>query len=300
MPGLMMGAIRRRGTPPDVGGGGGPATADATPLTSLQTRSELQEIQASQAGGSGTTSIGVNGTPNGTNIVERSSSVGLPAPLASLPAGYTTLEFRTSDADHTSGYVRIQGVGPSNLTIDGSNTYWFFEMIGIPNGFPLMDSGGWMTLNSYFGPNYSGTSHFPFQMLNIGGQNQFVQMDPNVDIWRMPATPGWHKIARRAKLSTTSSGWIEVYHSKFGDPMTLQTLRTAGTSGGTLVNSNTRLNTVTIGSGHAQGLNNFRSSFYREWPQTNFSGMVSIYKAKTRVFNDSVVGGDVLKVDPEF
>jgi hypothetical protein len=296
----MAAGHRRAAAPTGGGGGGGSATADATPLTSLQTRAELQEIQASQAGGTGTTSIGTGGTPNGTNIVERSSSVGLPSPLASLPDGYTTLEFRTSDADHVSGYVRIQGVGPSNLTIDGSNTYWFFEMIGIPNGFPLMDSGGWMTLNSYFGPDYRGTSHFPFQMQNIGGQNQFVQMDPNVDIWRMPATPGWHKIARRAKLSTTSSGWIEVYYSKFGEPMTLQTLRTAGTSGGTLVNSNTRLNTVTIGSGHAQGLNNFRSSFYREWPQANFSGMVSIYKCKSRVFNDSVVGGDVLKVDPEF
>lgn len=276
----------------------GATTTQATPLFDGSTRSAWTSVQVSTPSAAQTTTTP---GPNGTDIIQMASD-----PMGIVPG--PVLKFHNVDADHNGDRVRVQALKTNMVEIDGSKTYWMRRIIGIPNGFPLIDPKADVLLGSHFGTPFSGTSALPLAMSNKGGANKIVfgrTASWNTSIWETPATPGtYHKIAVRirtinyTKFPSNGVGWLELYYAPWGQPMQLMSGLRVADSGGTVVNNGTRLNCQTVLDGHNAGLNDFRINFYRYWPQSNFVGGVDLYHYKSAIYDDAAVAG-VAAVDPE-
>jgi hypothetical protein len=113
-----------------------------------------------------------------------------------------------------------------------------------------------------------------------------------------PGDAGWHKLILRLKMSTSSTGFLEVYYGRWGQPLVQQQLVVAD-SGGTLANGGLRLNMTTIGSQQANAANTMRVAQYRYYPMSSFTGKLThIYYYKPAIFDDADVSS-VNDVDPE-
>jgi hypothetical protein len=279
----------------DGGGGEGPTGGGGTgvALFTGYHRSDWTELQRSSAGA---TATGGLPSANGTDVVEHAND-----PLGILPSGIPVLEMRLAEADHftgSGGLVRVQARRANLIQIDGSKSYWFVDVVGVPASFPVLDSGWFCSINSYFGEPYAGTSAFPLMLNNVGGQNYIAQMNHQMSyIWRTPATPGYHVVVKRFRPTTDPSGWIEMYYAHWGSPLAAQALRVPD-SGGSLSLSNTRLTTTTIRPGQADGPNDIRIGQYRHWPQSRFpaNGIQSIMHTLVGLYD--VADNDLADIDP--
>jgi hypothetical protein len=270
-----------------------------TPIFDGTRLSSWSLIQVSNPNDGGRLESSVHPAPGGTDVVERATD-----PLGIVPG--PVLDMINNDVDHVGDRVRAQVVGPTNIQIDGTKTYWLRRVVGVPPDYPLVagppnDSYRDVAIGSYFGPPFAGTSTLPSFIRNWQGKNHFCigkTASWNVPIWHVPATPGWHKLIYRVRTATTSSGFLEIYYAPWGQPLQIQQLVVADT-GGTLVNGGTRLNMVTVGSPQNQGLQNMRCGQYRYYPQASFAGKLThVYHYKSAVFDDADVTS-AADVDPE-
>jgi hypothetical protein len=289
------------------------STTKATPIFDGSTRAAWDLRQASIPGASsnGTATLSTGGTANGTNIVEYNND-----PLGVLPAGMKTLQYHQNEADGNTaaGYIRLQAVSPPVVQIDGSKTYWMRRCIAFPNNYPVVASGGFYSLGSYFGEPYQGTSAMPMSLVNKNG-TEYLIFSPNAYdvVWQTPLVRGtYHKIVMRVKTvnytkyPNAGPGWLEVYYAPWGQALKLQTLVGTGGTAATgsttypkrLVNNNTRLEFQSVKDGHNSGVNTFRIGAYRTFPQANFSGFNDTYHAQSAIFDDAAVSGPSA-VDPE-
>jgi hypothetical protein len=273
-------------TPASQGGGG---SGTVVPMFDGTRLSAWSQIQVSNPP---TLESSNHPAPGGTDVVERATD-----PLGVVPG--PVIDLINNEVDHVGDRVRAQAVSGSIIQLNG--TYWFRRIVGIPSDYPLVEANRDVNIGTYFGPPYSGTSTLPNFLRNWNGANHFAigrTSQWNTPIWHTPATPGWHKLILRLKMSTSSTGFLEVYYGRWGQPLVQQQLVVAD-SGGTLANGGLRLNMTTIGSQQANAANTMRVAQYRYYPMSSFTGKLThIYYYKPAIFDDADVSS-VNDVDPE-
>ncbi len=199
-----------------------------------------------------------------------------------LDDGETWLEHR-ADGTHLQAnpggslVCRTQCLSPSFLWVDGGDganavngryrTFWDASIYYFPTNIPVF--GGWWTVQSHYGGPFTGSSYSSLQLSR--GSNP-VRLRQNVDgereqtLWGIDLPKGRpFKYARKIKISTNGTGFIEVYYAPtLGDPLRLVA---------------SRYNVSTIIASHAGGPNFYKLNNYRQGGIN--SGTFSFFFART-------------------
>jgi hypothetical protein len=148
-----------------------------------------------------------------------------------------------------------------------------------PDTYPYVPA--WQAVYSFYGPPYQGS---PPNIQAVHADRIEYDLEENATrIWsqKLPKNT-WMNFARRYKLSTDDSGWMELYYSTGNEPMQLQTL----SSGKTIFKG------PTVNAAHAGDKNNFRISNYRSANMQGF-GDVSIYYRRVSLWPGAATLADI-------